>query len=183
MLDVLPGVTVEGHPVRRLRVRLRHVELRRLREPVAIEVPLTRNEHVLLVGMRQRGGRLDDDRAVHAVRDVHQDRLGAAVVHEDARVVRLEAEGERLAGEDVDEVLVRRNTPCVEVDGVRDRTPVRQCDLDRLTLRTWITGPGAPPAHAHAAYLTPGAICTVMSFRMRCTLTTSPACNGGSAAS
>ena len=23
--------------------------------------------------------------------------------------------------------------------------------------RTWMTGPGAPPAHAQAAYLTPGA--------------------------
>ena len=40
--------------------------------------------------------------------------------------------------------------------------------------RTWITGPGAPPAHAQAAYLTPGAIWTVMSVRTRWTSATGP---------
>jgi hypothetical protein len=49
--------------------------------------------------------------------------------------------------------------------------------------RTWITGPGAPPAQAQAAYFTPGAICTVMSFSTRFTFTTGPAWRGGSVAS
>ena len=48
--------------------------------------------------------------------------------------------------------------------------------------RTWITGPGAPPAHAQAAYLTPGAISIVTSLRTRCTLATGPAGAGGSEA-
>ena len=45
--------------------------------------------------------------------------------------------------------------------------------------RTWITGPGAPPAHAQAAYLTPGAIWTVMSVSTRLTSATGPAGAGG----
>ena len=78
--------------------------------------------------------RLDDDRAVHAVGDVGQHRLGAAVVHEDAGIVGLEAEGEGLARRDVLERLVRRDAGGVEVDRVRDRAAVRERHLDGLTL-------------------------------------------------
>ena len=50
--------------------------------------------------------------------------------------------------------------------------------------RTCTTGPGAPwPSKAQVLYLTPGAISTVMSFRVICTLTRSPAGAGGSVAS
>ena len=50
--------------------------------------------------------------------------------------------------------------------------------------RTCTTGPGAPwPSNAHVLYLTPGAISTVMSLRVMCTLTRSPAASGGSVAS
>ena len=50
--------------------------------------------------------------------------------------------------------------------------------------RTCTTGPGAPwPSKAHVLYSTPGAISTVMSFRVICTLTRSPAASGGSVAS
>src|SRR3954451_15323034 len=44
--------------------------------------------------------------------------------------------------------------------------------------RTWITGPGAPPAQAQAAYLTPGATWMVMSVSARFTVATGP---GGAA--
>ena len=47
--------------------------------------------------------RLDDDRPVHAVRDVRKHRLRTAVVHVDTRVVRVEAELERLARHHVPE--------------------------------------------------------------------------------
>ena len=83
---------------------------------------------------RQTFLRLDDDRAVHPVRDVRQHGLRAAVVHEDARVARLEAEGEGLARRDVLESLVRRDPRRVEVDRVRDRATVRERHLDRLAL-------------------------------------------------
>src|SRR5690349_25092950 len=45
-----------------------------------------------------------------------------------------------------------------------------------------MTGPGAPPAHAHAAYLTPGAIWTVTSFSTRFTFATGPAGAAGKVA-
>ncbi len=46
--------------------------------------------------------------------------------------------------------------------------------------RTCTTGPGAPwPSNAQVLYLTPGAISTVMSFSVMCTLTRSPAGIGG----
>jgi hypothetical protein len=48
--------------------------------------------------------------------------------------------------------------------------------------RTWITGPGAPPAQAHAAYLTPGAISTVTSLRTSLTSAIGPAGMAGIAA-
>ena len=50
--------------------------------------------------------------------------------------------------------------------------------------RTCTTGPGAPwPSKAQVLYLTPGAISTVMSFSVMCTLTRSPAGSGGIVAS
>ena len=50
--------------------------------------------------------------------------------------------------------------------------------------RTCTTGPGAPwPSKAHVLYLTPGAISTVMSLSVMCTLTRSPPVSGGSVAS
>jgi hypothetical protein len=63
-----------------------------------------------------------------------RDGLRAAVVHEDPRVVRLEAEGERLAGHDVFERNVGGDPRGVEVDRVRDGAAVRQRHLDRLAL-------------------------------------------------
>ena len=48
--------------------------------------------------------------------------------------------------------------------------------------RACTTGPGAPPSKPQAAYFTPGAIWIVTSFSTMCTLTTSPAVSGGSAA-
>ena len=78
--------------------------------------------------------RLDDDRAVHAVRDVHQHRLRAAVVHEDAGVVGAERVADRLAREDVGEVLVRSDARGMEVDRMRDRSLVRQRHMDELPL-------------------------------------------------
>ena len=102
--------------------------------PVAVQVPLGADEHVLVVDLRERRLRLDDDRAVHPVRDVREHRLGAAVVHEHARVARLEAEGERLARRHVLEGHVGGDAGGVEVDRVRDRAAVRQRHLHRLAL-------------------------------------------------
>jgi hypothetical protein len=48
--------------------------------------------------------------------------------------------------------------------------------------RTWMTGPGAPPAQAQALYLTPGAIWTTRSVSARFTLAIGPAGTAGSAA-
>src|SRR5204862_1151353 len=106
-------------------------------------VPLARDEDVVLVRLRQHARlRLDDDRAVHAVRDVHQDRLGAAVVHEDTGIVRAERVAYRLAGEHVAERLVRRDPGGVEVDRMWDRAAVGQRDLDELTLADVDDGAG-----------------------------------------
>ena len=132
--DVLVRVAVEGRPVRAHRAGLRHVERGRLGDAVAVQVPLAGDEDVLVVDRRQRLRRTDDDRAVHAVGDVGEHRLGAAVVHEDTRVAGLEAEGEGLAGCDVPEGLIRRDPRGVEVDRVRDRATVRQRHLDGLAL-------------------------------------------------
>ena len=86
---------------------LLHAELCRGLQAVRREVPLARDEDVVTVGLRQHARlRLDDDRAVHAVGDVHQDRLGAAVIHEHAGVVGAKAVADRLAREDVAERLV-----------------------------------------------------------------------------
>ena len=78
--------------------------------------------------------RLDDDRAVHAVRDVHEHRLRAAVVHEHARIVGAERVAHRLARHHVAERLVGGDPCRVEVDGVRDRAVVRERDLHLLAL-------------------------------------------------
>src|SRR6266508_6010340 len=48
--------------------------------------------------------------------------------------------------------------------------------------RTWITGPGAPPAQAQAEYLTPGAIWMLMSVSASLTFATGPAGTAGSVA-
>ena len=48
--------------------------------------------------------------------------------------------------------------------------------------RTWITGPGAPPAKPQALYLIPGATSWTTSFRVRCTTATGPAGAASSAA-
>ena len=117
------------------RMRLVHVELRGLAQAVGFEIPLARDEDVVLVRLLQRPrGRLDDDRAVHPVRDVHQHGLGAAVVHEHARIVGAERVADRLARHHVPEGLVRRHSRGVEVDGVRDRAGVGERDLDQLSL-------------------------------------------------
>ena len=108
-------------------------KVRRLAEPVGVEVPLARHENVVLVGVRQIA-RLDDDRAVHAVRDVHQDGLGAAVVHEDAGVVRAKRVADRLARKDVDEVLVGGDARRVEVHRVGDRATVGERHVHELSL-------------------------------------------------
>ena len=130
-----------------------------------------------LVGLRQRRRRVDDDRAVHAVRDVREHRLRAAVVHEDAGVARLEAERERLAGRDVAERDVRRDARGVEVDRVRDRAAVRQRHLDRLALRgRGRSGPARRGRRTPRCCTSrPGAISTTMSFSVMCTFTRSPA--------
>ena len=115
-----------------------------------------------MVGLRERRGRIDHDRAVHPVRDVSEDRLRAAVVHVHARVVRAELEGERLARRDI-----------LEGDVRRDHLPSRTCTM----------GPGAPwPSNAQVLYFTPGAISTTMSFRVICTFTSSLAGTGGNTA-
>ena len=48
--------------------------------------------------------------------------------------------------------------------------------------RTWITGPGAPPAHAQAAYLTPGATSIVDVLQREVDVRDGPAGAAGSAA-
>ena len=83
----------------------------------------------------QRRRRVDDEGAVHPVRDVREDGLVPQWYMNDARVVRLEAEAERLTGRDVLEREVRRDPRRVEVDRVRDRAAVRQRHLDGLALR------------------------------------------------
>ena len=87
-----------------------------------------------LVGLRKRRRWVDDERPVHPVRDVREHGLRAAVVHEDTRVGRLEAERERVAGRYVPEREVRCDPRRVEVDRVRDRAAVRQRHLDGLAL-------------------------------------------------
>ena len=87
-----------------------------------------------LSDLRQRLRGLDDDRAVHAVGDVGENRLRPAVVHEDAWIARLEAERERVTRRDVLEGDVRGDPRCVEVDRVRNGGAVRQRHLHRLPL-------------------------------------------------
>ena len=142
MRDVLVRVPVERRPVGLHGTRLVHVERRGLRDAVVREIPLARDEDVLVVGLRQRRDRIDHDRAVHSVRDVSQHRLRAAVVHEHARVVRAEAEGERLARGDVPEGDIRRDASGMEVDRVRDGATVRERHFDHLPLAHMDDRPG-----------------------------------------
>ena len=117
-----------------LTLRLRHIEVRRLRETRGVQVPLARDEHVVAVCVRQRGPRLDDDRPIHAVRDVRKDRLCPAMEHERAGIVRNERVVDRASGRNVLECDVRSDPRRVEVHRVRDRALVRQRQLDLLPL-------------------------------------------------
>ena len=101
------------------------------------------DEHVLVVGPGQRLRGVDHDRAVHAVGDVGEHRLGPAVVHVDARVAGLEAEREGLAGGDILEGDVRGDPRRMEVDRVRDRAAVHERHLDGLPLADVNDRPGS----------------------------------------
>ena len=132
------------------------------------EVPLTGDEHVLVVDRRQRRRRVDDDRAVHAVRDVCQDGLGAAVVHEDTGISRLEAESERIApGITSLKATFGAIQSGVEVDRMRDRSTVLQRHLHGLAFaHVHDRARGAMAVEGPCVVLTPGAIWTIMSFRV-----------------
>ncbi len=59
--------------------------------------------------------------------------------------------------------------------------PLVSSTWTRWPWRTWITGPGAPPANVQAVNETPGAICSVTSFSVILTCLT-PSTSGGSSA-
>jgi hypothetical protein len=65
------------------------------------------------------------------------------VVHEDARILCLEAEGERLAGLRVAERDVRCDSRRVEVDRMRDR-PAAIADIGLVCSSTPVATIGAP---------------------------------------
>src|SRR5215831_2274648 len=154
MRHVLAGIAVPRHPVRLLPLGLGHVEGCRLREAGRAQVPLARDQDVVLVGVRKRRPRLDDDRPVHAVRDMRQDRLRAAVEHERAGIVRDERIVDRAPRLHVFEGDVRRDPRCVEVDRVWDHALVGKRQLDLLTLtnvdeRRWSSTAERPGAVLH----------------------------------
>lgn len=88
---------------------------------IFVEFGLDDDEFAVDVGV---GGvavfRFDDDGAVHADGDVHEDGLGAAVVHEHAGGVGLVDEFAFFVGHDVGEVLAGGGVDGVEVHAVGD---------------------------------------------------------------
>jgi hypothetical protein len=86
--------------------------------------------------MRERAGWVNDDGAAHPVRDVHQRRGRAAVVHEDPGSRGAKAEVLRLPLHDVREREVRGDLRGVEVDGMHHAVvvAVRDRHVDHLPL-------------------------------------------------
>src|SRR5690606_19124176 len=87
------------------------------------QVQLSLDQQVFTVD-RLKVGRVDDDRAVHAVADVLQHGRGRTVVHPGTGFLRAEPVGEALARIDRAHRLVRGETAGVEVDAVAHRAVV-----------------------------------------------------------
>ena len=86
---------------------------------VGLDVKLTLHHQVLAVRLgRVALARLDDERAVHARCDVLQNHRRTAVVHEDAGVVELEIELNRLPRGDGAVLVLRRHHGGMEVHGM-----------------------------------------------------------------
>jgi hypothetical protein len=132
---VLVRVAVEGDHVRPLGRELLHVG----GSARLAEVVLALGDPQLAVDRRQTA-RADDHHPGHAGADVHEDRLGGAVVHEHAGVLGREGDRLALAGRDVDVVAVGRDLGRVEVDRVRHvdvhrlRAAVDEADRDAVAL-------------------------------------------------
>ena len=97
------------------------------------------HHHHQLVGLRAALLRVDDERAVHAARDVLRERLDMAVVEVQAERLGVELVGDRLAGLDHSQPDARQpvhagRVDAVEVDRVRMRGAVAEADAQPLAL-------------------------------------------------
>ncbi|KGS79764.1 hypothetical protein X947_4295 [Burkholderia pseudomallei MSHR7334] len=129
---------VEDDVGRALVDRLVHVErLQALLAILAVRVEVALHHVVFAVDLRQSLGRLDENQAVHPVRDVHADGRGRAVIDEEPLVERLEREARFVArrGEARRRAAARARHR-VQIDVVRHfavRT-ILEMEFDRVAL-------------------------------------------------
>ena len=93
-----------------------------------LRIELALDEHELLGGCPALPG-IDDDRAVHPVRDVERHRRGSAVIHERPRHTGDESVGQRIVRHEIHIRATRRNFRGVKVQAVRHRRLIHEREV------------------------------------------------------
>jgi hypothetical protein len=134
VLGILGGPAVEDDLVRGQSQQLAPVQrVRAVGAGLGGEIELALDQHELLrPGLRR--GRIDDEGAIHAVRNMHRHRRRAAVIHERTRNAGHEAIVDRVSRQDVYVILAGGDFSRVKVHAVRNVGAIEQGEVDRIAL-------------------------------------------------